>query len=65
MRVKGKSPALLQMPKEGADSLDLNKELCLLRMLTAAICMALIDQQREMLVYWTRYENVTAGCGRS
>lgn len=51
MRVKGKSPVLLQMPKEEADSLDLTKELCLLRMLTAAICMALIDQQREMLVY--------------
>lgn len=49
--MKGKSPVLLQMPKEGADSLDLAKELCLLRMLTAAICTALIDQQREMLVY--------------
>ena len=37
--------------KEGADSLDLAKELCLLRMLSAAICTTLIDQQREMLVY--------------
>lgn len=49
--MKGKRPVLLQMPKEGADSLDLAKELCLLRMLTAAICTALIDQLREMLVY--------------
>lgn len=51
LRVKGKSPVLLQMSKEGADSLDLAKELCLLRMLSAAICTTLIDQQREMLVY--------------
>lgn len=49
--MKGKSPVLLQMSKEGADSLDLAKELCLLRMLSAAICTTLIDQQREMLVY--------------